>query len=158
MASHYGRFVDRSAARGLACLAAAALVSGCLSPRHISGPTLNDEVRVGNFAFTVTALHLGVPKTGSRTAQGAFVVVNLRVKNIGAVERSVYCQDQTLRDQAGRKYDNAVNVGSREDRVEIKPGKQVLVTCAFDLPTGTLPATLTVRDSQYARGATVALL
>ena len=138
-------------------LAVVTVVSGCAS-RHISGPTLNDEVRDGDFAFTVTALHLGVPRTGSRTAEGVFVVVNLTVRNVGAVERRVYCLNQTLRDRAGKKYDNALNIDSPEDRVSVEPGRQVHLTCAFDVPTGALPASLTVRYPQFTSGATITLL
>lgn len=136
----------------------AVLVTSCLGAQHRSGPALNDEVHVGNFVFRVTAVSLGVPKTESRTAQGAFVVVNLMVRNIRGVPQPVYCQDQTLKDRNGRKYDNAVNLGSREDRTVIQPGASVLVKCAFDVRRDSLPHTLTLRDSQYTTGVTVALL
>ncbi|MCV7196951.1 DUF4352 domain-containing protein [Mycobacterium angelicum] len=143
-----------------ALVAVAIVVSGCLSWVHSSAPTasLNDEVRDGNFAFTVTVIDLGVQKIGYQAPQGVFVVVHLMVKNIGKLPRTVYCQNQTLRDQAGRKYDNALTVGSREDQININPGSQVHVRCAFDVPVGTLPATLQVRDSPYSKGAIVTLL
>lgn len=130
--------------------------SGCLGARHTSAPSLNDEVLVGELAFTVTALSLGVPTTGYRSAQGVFVVVNLMVQNKGDRPRSVYCQDQVLRDAAGKKYDNAVSVESRE--VTVAPGNKTLLKCAFDVPNGTLPAAVELHDSPYSRGATVALL
>lgn len=146
----------RLATIGLVVLAMA--LTGCLGSRHLLGPSLNDEVRDGNFAFTVTAINLGVPKTGDQSAYGVFVVVHIVVKNTGAVARTFYCQNQTLTDKAGKKYDNAVAIGNRENLSSINPGKQVHVTCAFDVPTGALPSTLQLRDSSQSRGATVQLL
>jgi hypothetical protein len=139
-------------------IAVAASITGCHGSRRGATPSLNDEVRDGDFAFTVTAINLGVPQTGNQAAQGVFVVVHLMVRNISGGARSVYCQNQILQDFAGKNYDNAVNVGSREDLTTIEPGRQVHVTCAFDAPTGALPASLRVHDARYSRGATVKLL
>ncbi|ORA15901.1 DUF4352 domain-containing protein [Mycobacterium asiaticum] len=144
--------------RRFAWFAVAVLITGCLGTRHHSGPGLNDEVRDGTLAFTVTAIHLGVPKTGHRTAQGVFVVVNLMVKNGGPTSRAVYCQDQTLTDFSGKHYDHAVNLDGPNDRTNIEPGKEVHVTCAFDVPNGMLPASITLRASQFSHGVRVALL
>lgn len=135
-----------------------ASITGCLGSRHASNPGINDEVRDGHFAFTVTVINVGVPKTGNRTAEGAFVVVNLMVKNISGAPRAFYCQNQTLRDFGGKKYDDAVNLDSREDRVNIDPGSGVKIRCAFDVPQGALPAAVELRDSPYSRGVRVALL
>lgn len=132
--------------------------SGCFGARHASAPSLNDEVRIGALAFTVTAINLGVPKTVHRAAQGVFVVVNLMVNNVGDRPRSVSCQDQTLKDPAGKRYENAVNVDSPGDLVRVGPGAKVLIKCAFDVPTGALPAAIELRDSPYSRGVTVTLL
>jgi hypothetical protein len=139
-------------------IAVAASITGCQGSRHGATPSLNDEVRDGDFAFTVTAIDLGVPETGNRAAQRVFVVVHLMVRNISGGARSVYCQNQILKDFAGKNYDNAVNVGNREDLTTIEPSRQVHVTCAFDVPTGALPASLRVHDAPYSRGATVTLL
>lgn len=119
---------------------------------------MNDEVRDGTLAFTVTAIHLGVPETGHRTAQGVFVVVNLMVKNDGPTPRAVYCQDQMLTDFSGKNYEHAFNLDSPNDRTNIEAGKQVLVTCAFDVPKAMLPASITLRASQFSHGVRVALM
>jgi hypothetical protein len=134
--------------------------TGCLGSVHNSAGTasLNEEVRDGNFAFTVTAVNIGVPKTGYQTAQGIFVVFQIMVKNLGDAPRTVYCQDQRLRDQAGKTYDNAVSIVGRAGEANIGPGKEVHVTCAFDVPKGTLPAAIVVHASPYSRGATVTVL
>jgi hypothetical protein len=52
-------------------LAATTSVTGCLGSSSTRG--LGDEVRNGQFAFTVTALDLGVPNIASKTAQCVFV-------------------------------------------------------------------------------------
>ncbi|MGB9223496.1 MAG: DUF4352 domain-containing protein [Mycobacterium sp.] len=135
-------------------------VTGCLGSLHSSSPTasLNEEVRVGAFAFTVTSVNIGTPKVGIRTAQGVFVVVEFTAKNIGDTPRSVYCQNQKLKDLSGRTYDDAVNVGSGEDLFSINPGKQVRFSCAFDVPKGTLPGTVEIHDSAYSKGVPVTVL
>lgn len=133
-------------------------LTGCWSAGHSAGPAINDEVRDGSFGFTVATINIGIPKTGNRTAQGTFVVVNLMVRNVGKAPRPVYCQNQTLRDFAGKRYDTAVNLESPQDRVTIEPGYQVRIACAFDVPEGTLPAAIELRDSPYTRGVRVALL
>jgi hypothetical protein len=141
-------------------LCVTASVTGCLSSVHSSSATaaLNDEVHDGGFAFTVTGVNLGVPKIGYQSAQGVFVVVDITVQNIGDEARTVYCQNQMLKDLAGKTYNDAVDVGRRDDLINIDPGKKVHFTCAFDVPVGTLPAAIEVHDSAYSRGATVKVL
>ena len=48
----------------------------------------------------------------------------------------------------------------RADRilVSLGPGTKALVKCAFDVPSGTLPAAIELRDSPYSRGVSVTLL
>ena len=144
--------------RKIPALAAATLVTGCLGSVHSSSPSLNDEVRDGNFAFTVTAVNIGVPKTGYQTAQGVFVVFQIMVKNLGDAPRTAYCQNQRLKDQAGRTYDDAVSIVGREGEANIGPGKEVHITCAFDVPKGTLPAAIVVHESPYSKGVKVQVL
>jgi hypothetical protein len=58
----------------------------------------------------------------------------------------------------GKTYDDAVTVGGGEDLINMKPGKRVRFTCAFDVPQGRLPAAIEVRDRTYSPGATVKAL
>ena len=145
-------------------LAAGLLVAGCDSsarqPAHGAAPTvaLNHEVDVGSFAFTVTAVELAQPKIGYLTAQGTFVVVDMTVRNIGDGLRTVYCQNQNLKDLAGRTYDNGVTVGNGDDMINIKPDGRVHFQCAFDVPVGTLAGAVVVHDTAYSTGATVKVL
>jgi hypothetical protein len=148
----------------VAALAAGLVVTGCLDPvqrtLRSSAPTvaLNEKVDVGAFTFTVTAVELAQPKIGYRTAQGVFVVVDIAVKNIGDDLRSVYCQNQILKDLAGRAYDNGVAIGAVDDMTNIKPGNRVEFQCAFDVPVGTLAGAVEVHDTAYSDGATVKVL
>ena len=148
----------RSAA--LAALAVITSVTGCLSSVHSSSGTasLNDEVHVGLFVFTVTSVDIGTPRIGYRTAQGVFVIVQITAKNIGDTPRSVYCQNQKLKDLSGRTYDDAINIGSGEDLFNINPGMQVRFGCAFEVPNGTLPGTVELHDSAYSKGVPVTVL
>ncbi|HVQ51332.1 MAG TPA: DUF4352 domain-containing protein [Mycobacterium sp.] len=145
-------------------LAAAALVTGCLGPEQRTPPgsaptvALNQEVHDGGVAFTVTRVEMSQPKVGYRTAQGTFIVVSMTVKNIGDGFRTVYCQNQTLTDLRGKTYVDAVPVGAGEDMMDIKPGKQVNVQCAFDVPVGTLAGAIEVHGQAYSTGASVKVL
>lgn len=111
-------------------IAAGLLVTGCDDPvpkvEYGSTPTvaLNEAVDIGAFAFTVTNVELGLPKIGTRTAQGTFVVVDITVENIGDGSRTVYCQNQILKDLAGKRYDNGITLGDGEDLINIKPGNR----------------------------------
>jgi hypothetical protein len=86
------------------------------------------------------------------------VVVDIVVQNIGDEPRTMYCQNQKLKDLAGKSYDDAVTVGGGEDVIKINPGKKVRVTCAFDVPKGTLMAAVEVHDRAYSPGAAVQVL
>ena len=148
----------------VSALATAVLVTGCLGqkqrPPPGSPPTaaLNEEVHDGGLAFTVTRVELAQPKIGYRSAQGTFVVVSMTVKNIGDGMRTVYCQNQVLTDLRGKTYVDAVPVGAGDDPMDIKPGKQVDIRCAFDVPVGTLAGAVEVHDQAYSTGATVKVL
>jgi hypothetical protein len=98
------------------------------------------------------------PKIGYRSAQGTFVVVSMTVKNISDGLRTVYCQNQVLTDLRGQTYVDAVPTGSDEDMMNIKPGKQVDVQCAIDVPVGTLAGAVEVHGQAYSTGATVKVL
>jgi hypothetical protein len=148
----------------VAALTVAASLTGCgdeLQPTPYGAPPTaapNEEFREGGLAFTVTSVDLGQPKIGNRTPEGTFVVVSMKVRNVGNWPRTVYCQDQRLTDLTGRSYDNAVPVGPVEDMIDIKPGARVAVQCAFDVPVGTLAGAVEVHDQAFSDGVTVRVL
>jgi Domain of unknown function (DUF4352) len=131
-----------------------------MSPLHDTTPAagLGDEVREGRLAFTVKSVDMSVPRIGPRTPQGVFVVVQIAVRNIGDQVRSVYCQNQQLKNLAGKTYDDGVTVAGAADMNDIKPGKQVQFECAFDVPVGTLPGIVEVHDLAFSRGVAVQVL
>jgi hypothetical protein len=151
-------------ATAVGVLAAGLAGTGCddSTPSKVYGaaPTvaLNEAVDVGAFAFTVTNVELSQPKIGNRTAQGTFVVVDITVKNIGDGPRTVYCQNQILKDLTGRAYEDGITVGAGDDMINIKPGGRVDFQCAFDVPVGTLAGVVEVHDTAYFAGATVRVL
>ncbi len=152
--------------RAGAVLALTVSLTGCFdsarSPHgsSASGPTvsLTQEVRDGDFVFTVDSVDLAATQIGLHAPQGVFVIVAITAKNVGQDARSVYCQDQQIKDLSGRTYDNAVPVGADEDIINIKPGSRVTLACAFDVPKDTLTAAVVVHYSTYSRGATVTVL
>jgi hypothetical protein len=101
---------------------------------------------------------MGVPKVGRRTAEGVFVVVQIAVRNIGDDLRSVYCQNQRLKDLAGKTYHDGVTVGGAENMSNIKPGKEAQFECAFDVRVATLPGVVDVHDLAFSRGVAVTVL
>jgi hypothetical protein len=145
-------------------IAAGVLSTACGDPGQRtalgSAPTvgLNEAVDVGSFAFTVTTVELAQPKIGYRAAEGTFVVVDITARNIGDGLRSVYCQNQVLKDLAGKRFDNGVTIGPGDDMVNIKPGNRAKFRCAFDVPVGTLAGAVEVHDTAYSAGATVKVL
>ena len=147
-----------------AAIALVVSLTGCLdqtrSDQTRSGPTvaLNDEVRDGDFAFTVMGVELAASQVGLHKPQGVFVIVTIDAKNMGDDARTVYCQDQQIKDLTGRTYDNGVTVGAGEDMINVKPGGRVDFKCAFDVPTGTLTAAVLVHTSTYSPGGTVTVL
>ena len=82
----------------------------------------------------------------------------MTVKNIGDGLRTVYCQNQVLIDLRGKTYVDAVPAGADEVMMDIKPGEQVYVQCAFDVPVGTLAGAVEVHGQAYSTGATVKVL
>jgi hypothetical protein len=154
-----GRRFSRSVA--VPVLALAISVTSCSTSALHSAPEtvgLTEPVRDGTFVFTVMQVDIGEPILGLAHPQGVFVFVRLRAKNIGDDPENLYCQYQGLKDLAGRTYDDAVNGHAGDDAVHVDPGKQVDVMCAFDVPPGTLPAAVQVREFEYSAGATVTVL
>ena len=70
----------------------------------------------------------------------------------------MYCQNQVLIDLRGKTYVDPVPVAADEDMMDITPGKQVDVQCAFDVPVGTLAGVVQVHGQAYSAGATVKVL
>lgn len=128
---------------------------------------LNEEVRDGAFAFTVTDVEMTKTigdGTSQRASQGTYVVVTMNVQNVGDTPHSFDGGIQTLLDTAGRQY--AVDGGADYDLnkdiaaglgADINPGDQISVKIVFDLPPGAHPSALELHDSKVSGGAIVRL-
>ncbi|MEV0684408.1 DUF4352 domain-containing protein [Nocardia sp. NPDC050378] len=124
-------------------------------------------VRDGKFEFTVTAVDRPVKVIGDnpylqKTAQGEYIAVHLTVTNIGDKPQSYFASNQKLFDDQGREFENdtmaGINVNDDSAMMsDINPGNSVDVVVVFDVPAGTVPASLELHDSMFSGGAQVAL-
>lgn len=135
-----------------------------------SQPTahLNTPVRDGKFEFVVKTVRSGLTEVGdnpylAKKAQGQFVVVTLSVQNIGDRAQGFSPSDQKLIDSQGRSFDSdaaaQIALGGSDIPVwdNINPGNTVDVKVVYDMPRDAVPASITLHDSMFSGGATVAL-
>jgi hypothetical protein len=130
-------------------------------------PKVGVEVRDGKFAFTVVKVETGLPTIGSdftkSTAQGSYVLVHLKVRNIGDKAQLLSDSSQKLIDAQGRKFDadTSAAIMSLENNQtflnNINPGNEVTGTLVFDVPAGVELAALELHDSLFSGGVKVAL-
>lgn len=127
---------------------------------------LGDAVRDGKFEFTVTEVESGVASVGDemfgQTAQGQYVLVHLTVENIGDEAQYFDGSSQELVDTAGRKHsaDSSAAIyldDSNSFLNQINPGNSVEGIVVFDVPADAELASITLHDSMFSGGVTVAL-
>jgi hypothetical protein len=94
-------------------------------------------------------------------AEGVFVVVTLSVRNVGVVPRTLVDRDQALIDSRGQRFtvSTAANIYGNLDipSNRMDPGEQLEVNLAFDVPVGTAPRSMVLRESATSDGVIVAL-
>jgi hypothetical protein len=137
------------------------------SPAAPAAAGIGTEVRDGKFAFVVTDVETGVQKLGREpfvsTPQGSYVLVRLRVTNVGDEAQMFSGSSQKLRDAQGREFeaDSGAAVLSVPDSESflntINPGNSVDGTLVFDVPKGLAPTAIELHDSPFSGGATVTL-
>lgn len=97
----------------------------------------------------------------SVTAKGVFVVVTLSVRNAGASPNTFVDRDQTLLGSRGEEFpvSTAANIYGNLDvpSTRLAPGDAVTVDIAFDVPVGTEPDAVVLRESASSAGVTVPL-
>jgi len=128
---------------------------------------IGSPVRDGAFEYAVLDVaqvhQVGDPKDPglSITAKGVFVVVTLSIRNVGNAARTFFDSDQRLIDTNGNRYSTSMaadiygNLGIRS--TTIAPGDDLVVHIAFDVPVGTLPTNLSLRESNSSSGVTAPL-
>lgn len=127
---------------------------------------IGDAVRDGKFKFTVTKVESGVKRVGpgfmAEKADGQYVVVSLKVKNIGHESQMFTDDSQYLFTKNGNKYDadgaaDLVLDGSNAFLNDINPGNTVRGKIAFDMPSHAKPYSIELHDSMFSTGVTVGL-
>lgn len=136
-----------------------------------AAPQIGDKVRDGKFQFVVTkvshAKSVGDTSLGlGDTAQGEYLIVSLKVTNIGNESQTLDDSAQFVYDARGRKYSasSAADIdlsgpnGSGNTWFEdINPGNTVRGKIAFDMPKGDKGVKIELHDSLFSGGVTVLL-
>ena len=129
--------------------------------------TIGQEIRDGNFAFTVTKVDSPRKSIGEQTAQGIYVAVYLTATNIGDEPQQFWGFNQMLKDSAGREYKYDIEATGALDLEQdgdfdftnswLKPDSSNKYAVVFDLPVCVQPAEIELHDSQDSDGVTVRL-
>ncbi|MEV4127170.1 DUF4352 domain-containing protein [Nocardia sp. NPDC049707] len=133
-----------------------------------SGPKIapaGSEVRDGKFAFVVTSVDSPATAVGSgmwkATAKGQFIVVHVDITNVGNEPRGYFDDNQKLYDDQGRQFANdskaAMGLNTETYVSDLNPGFKLSVQIVFDVPPGTVPASIELHDSMFSGGTRVAL-
>ena len=130
-----------------------------------AAPGIGDKVRDGKFEFTVVKItkkaSVGNDMVGTK-AQGVFVLVHVKVKNIGKKAQLFDSSSQKLFDTDDREFSADGEAGiylgdSNSFLNEINPGNQVKGIVVFDVPKDATPAKLELHDSPFSGGVKVSL-
>jgi hypothetical protein len=135
---------------------------------NIPTGTLGQSVRDGRFAFTVTSPARYSNTITSRLgttekAQGVFVIVRADVTNIGYEPRNLIATDQFLVSDRGQRFATSPAISALEGAEtifmdKINPGHTVNdAPMLFDVPRGTIIASLELHDSVSSPGVKVKL-
>lgn len=127
---------------------------------------LNTPVRDGKFEFTVTKVVTGKKTVGSQylqeKAQGQFVLVTVKVANIGDETRALSDSDQKMFDDKRRSFEANSMAGMSLDNNQvfyenINPGNSVTGVLVYDMPVGAVPTKMELHDSMFSGGVTIGL-
>ncbi|WP_280420627.1 serine/threonine-protein kinase [Nocardia carnea] len=145
----------------------AALMKGAGSIEFFSGddrPTASagTAVRDGSFEFVVRNVESDVPTVGFDRAQGMFVVVSFTVRNIAPEPKTYTPLGQELHDTAGGKFGPDVTATAQRAATAaaprtLQPGESLGTHLVYEVPAGSVPASMTFRDFPFSLGTSVAL-
>ncbi|QBI54638.1 DUF4352 domain-containing protein [Streptomonospora litoralis] len=124
-------------------------------PADGSWGRVGDPVSSGAFEFTVTGVRTGLERVGGAVqgerADGRFVMARVTVRNAGEEATLFTDADQRLVDTGGARHrpDNIAGLrAGNPDRLfsRLGPGERVRGGLIFDVPPGTEPAALRLKD------------
>jgi eukaryotic-like serine/threonine-protein kinase len=143
--------------------AGTAAAPAVVEPAPTSGPGV--PVRDGQLEFVVQSVQCGVPEIGRtgwlRTADGAYCLIPVEVRNIGRESRQLNEWQVALHDSQGERHHADVSArwfveqGNLWESVD--PGASVQGTMVFDIPAGTEPVRLEFHDTLLSSGVELEL-
>lgn len=125
---------------------------------------LGDPVRDGKLEFTVTKIEAGVAEIGDeyfgKEAQGQFLLVHVKVENIGDEAQTFFGENFTALDVDDREFsadtEAAIYLDESNSFInEINPGNTVEGIVVFDVPKDAKITALELHDSFFSGGVTV---
>jgi ribosomal protein L12E/L44/L45/RPP1/RPP2 len=125
---------------------------------------LGDPVRDGKLEFTVTKIETGVAEIGDeyfgKKAQGQFLLVHVKVENIGDEAQTFFGENVTALDADRREFsadtEAAIYLDESNSFVnEINPGNTAEGIVVFDVSKDTKITALELHDSFFSDGVTV---
>jgi Domain of unknown function (DUF4352) len=119
----------------------------------------------GAFAFTVQSSRtdnvVAFDEPDAAYAQGVFVIVGMKIENIGRSSQTYSADNQRLVDSEGREFspDMHAMILVKQTRIDINPGITTSAGLVFDVPSGTQPNQylLLIHASPGSEGVTAAI-
>lgn len=127
-------------------------------------PTVGHEVRDGDFSFVVTGVErvdaVADPEFPElqKTAAGEYLIVNMRVSNVGSEPQTFFASFHTLSDGTTTyESDDEAWIYLGNTLADLNPGDSIDTAVVFDVPVGTQPQAIELHDGPYSDGVTVDL-
>ncbi|MGO4534400.1 DUF4352 domain-containing protein [Leifsonia sp. 2MCAF36] len=132
-----------------------------------SAPGLNTPVKAGSFEYTALDAKDVGNTVGtsplSKTAQGTFIQVDLKIANTGNSAATFIVNYVKLVDASGKTFDADptatlyVSPDASAWVAAINPGNAIQGAILFDVPAGTKAASIQVSDNAFSKGQTITL-
>jgi hypothetical protein len=154
-----------SASKTSTATSAAATPSAAPTTAVPSEAGAGQEVRDGAFTFLVTGIDrrnviadAQFPDEVKKQAQGEFLIVNMKVTNVGEAPQSYFASFNKLA-AGGITYtpDDDAWVYLGNTVADINPGDSINTSVVFDVPVGTAPESIELHDVAFSNGVIVKL-
>ena len=141
------------------------------SEAGVEAPTLENQassvgqaVRDGNFEFVVTGVDRAAVVADpefpdlQKAAAGEFVMVNMKVTNVGAEPKTFFASFNTLSDGSTEfTSDDEAWIYLGNTLADLNPGDSIDTAVVFDVPVGTDPESIELHDGPFSEGVVVGL-